>query len=37
MKLLNDVKKEEIMNRDNLLVSIVKLNGYKSKKNPVYY
>ena len=37
MKLLNDVKKEQIMNRDNLLVSIVKLNGYKSKKNPVYY
>lgn len=34
-KLLNDVKKQEIMNKDNLLVSIVKLNGYKSKKYPI--
>ena len=34
-KLINDVKKQEIMNRDNLLVSIVKLNGYKSKKYPI--
>ena len=32
IKLLNDVKKQEIMNKDNLLVSIVKLKGYKPKK-----
>ena len=32
IKLLNDDKKQEIMNKDNLLVSIVKLKGYKPKK-----
>ena len=33
IKLLNDVKKQETMSKDNLLVSIARLKGYKSKKS----
>ena len=36
IKLLNDVKKQETMNKDNLLISIVKMKGYKTKKYPYY-
>ena len=32
MKLLNDVKKQETLNKDSLLVSLVRLNSHKSKK-----
>ena len=30
------LKKQEIMNKDNLLISIVKLKGYKSKKYTLF-
>ena len=32
MKLLNDVKKQETLNKDSLLISLVRLNSHKSKK-----
>ena len=36
MKLLDDVKRQEAINKDLLRVSVAKLNGYKAKNNSLY-
>ena len=36
MKLLDDVKRQEAINKDLLRVSVARLNGYKAKNNSLY-